>query len=101
MGIPTSRTGRSMRVSELFFWGGVDLRYRFYNALLQGQFRESAVTYSASEVNPWIAEAWAGITKRFQNGYKISVVLRASTPELRVGEQRNPVWGGLMVGRSF
>ena len=101
MGIPTSRTGRSMRVSELFFWGGVDLRYRFYNALLQGQFRESAVTYSASEVNPWIAEAWAGITKRFQNGYKFSVVLRASTPELRVGEQRNPVWGGLMVGRSF
>jgi hypothetical protein len=101
MGIPTCRTGCSIRVEELFFWGGMDLRYRFYNALLQGQFRESTVTYSASEMNPWIAEAWGGVTKRFQNGYKFSFVLRASTPELRVGEPRNPVWAGIIVGRSF
>lgn len=101
MGIPTFRTGRSTQFQELFFWGGVDLRYRLYNALLQGQFRESAVTYNASEVNHWIAEAWLGVTKRYESGYKFSFVLRASTAELNVGEARNPVWGGIIFGRSF
>lgn len=101
MGIPTSRTGRSMQINELFFWGGVDLRYRFYNALLQGQFRDSAVTFDASELNPWIAEAWLGVTKRFDSGYKFSFVLRASTAELKIGEKRNPVWAGIIFGRNF
>ena len=100
-GIPTVRTGRRAQYKELFFWGGVDLRYRFYNALLQGQFRESTVTYSASEVNPWILEVWGGITKRFVSGYTFSFVLRANSPELRIGVPRNPVWAGITIGRSF
>jgi hypothetical protein len=100
MGVPISRTDRSAGVKELFFWSGLNLRYRFYNATLQGQFRDSAVTFSASEMNPWIVEAWFGVTRRFNSGRTFSFVLRARTSELRV-EKRNPLWAGIIFGRGY
>jgi hypothetical protein len=101
MGVPTNRTGRDSGVEELFVWGGLGLRYRFYNALLQGQFLDSAVTFSSSELNPWILEGTAGVTKRFLNGYSLSFVLRANSNELKIGEKRNPVWASFIIGRNF
>ncbi len=101
MGIPTSRTGGEHGVSELYGWVGVNFRVRAYNALLQGQFRESAVTLPHSELNPFIVESWAGVTKRFKNGYRLSFVLRTRTAELKVGASENPIWASIILGHSF
>ena len=101
MGIPTNRFGSGKNVNEFFFWGGMSLRYRFYTALLQGQFRDSAVTFSASELNPLILEGWGGFTKRFDSGNSLSFVLRARTSELKIGEQRDPLWAGIIFGHSL
>lgn len=87
---------------ENYFWGGVALKARAYNAFLQGQFRDSEHTLHASELRPILAEAWIGYTLTFSRDMKFSYVLRAQTSEIRKGEgDRNLLWGGLVLSRSF
>ena len=88
--------------SEHYLFGGISLVGRGYNAFLQGQFRDSEVTYDQDEVNHAIAEAWLGYTWGFGNGYRLSYVLRGHTSELRDGDgDRDVLWGGLVFSRSF
>ncbi len=90
------------RSVERFFWAGIAVKARAYNAFLQGQWRDSAVEYSSDEVRHLVVEAWAGYTHGFANGFFISYGLRGHTSEIRDGDgDRNVVWGGLMVGRNL
>lgn len=54
---PVVGTLKGKHKPELYLWGGAKLRARAYNAFLQGQLRDSEVTYSSSELNPLIFEA--------------------------------------------
>ncbi|MGB3622801.1 MAG: lipid A deacylase LpxR family protein [Ketobacter sp.] len=86
---------------ENYFWGGVALKARAYNAFLQGQFRHSDHRLSHDEVNYLLAEAWVGYTLSFAGNFKFSYVLRAQTSEIRSGEgDRAMVWGGLVVSQT-
>lgn len=87
---------------ESYFWGGVALKVRAYNAFLQGQFRHSDHRLSGDEVNYLLAEAWVGYTYSFVNDYKLSYVLRAQSSEIRSGEgDRTMVWGGFVLSKTF
>ena len=87
---------------ENYFWGGVALKLRVYNAFLQGQFRHSDHTYNSSELRAVLAEAWIGYTASFGDGIKLSYVFRAQTSEIRVGKaDRSLVWGGLVLSQAF
>jgi hypothetical protein len=87
---------------ESYFWGGVALKARAYNAFLQGQFRDSEHTLHASELRPILAEAWIGYTLSFARDMKFSYVLRAQTSEIKKGKgDRNLLWGGLVLSQSF
>ncbi|WP_370979839.1 lipid A deacylase LpxR family protein [Agaribacterium sp. ZY112] len=88
--------------SERFFWAGVAVKARAYNAFLQGQFKESAVSYSSSELKHMLLEAWAGYTHGFENGYYLSYGVRGHSSEVRYGAgDRAVLWGGVMLGRSY
>lgn len=87
---------------ESFFWAGMAVKARGYNAFLQGQFKDSEVTYDWDELNHFIVEAWAGYTHGFENGYYLSYGLRGHTSEVKEGTgDRNVLWGGFMVGHRF
>ena len=86
---------------EFYLWGGLQLKYRFYNALLQGQFRHSEVSFDRDQLKPLILSAWLGITKTFANGLGLSFVAQAQTSEIDLPDRRNAVWGGLVVSRIF
>jgi hypothetical protein len=87
---------------EFYVWAGVKGRARAYNALLQGQFRDSDVAYDFEDTRPLIGEAWAGVTKELPAGYRVSWVLRYQTSELRTEPgDRDLLWGGVSVSRSF
>ena len=89
-------------VSEQYFWTGIALKARVYNAFLQGQFRDSPVTYDFDELNHGIVEAWVGYTVALGNGYSFTYSIRGHSSELRDGVgDRNVVWGGLLVTKSF
>lgn len=90
------------RTVERFFWAGIALKARAYNAFLQGQWRDSAVEYANSELRHLILEAWIGYTHGFANGMFVSYGLRGHTSEIRGGHgDRNVIWGGLMLGRNL
>jgi hypothetical protein len=87
---------------ELYAWAGIKGRARLYNAFLQGQFRDSDLSYDFDDTRPLIGEVWAGVTAELASGYRLSYVLRYQTSELRAGPgDRDLFWGGLSLSRSF
>jgi len=101
-GEKSSYSSSAKSVSEHYFWTGVAIKTRAYNAFLQGQFRDSAVTYEHHQLNPLLVEAWAGYTFAFRQGYRISYVLRGHSSEIKDGAgDRNLLWGGIIIARSI
>lgn len=87
---------------ESYFWGGVSVKVRAYNAFLQGQFRESDHELDASDLNILLAEVWAGYTHSVWNDVELSYVLRAQISEIKGGQgDRTLIWGGLVLSKRF
>jgi hypothetical protein len=88
--------------SEFYVWAGAKVRARAYNAFLQGQFRDSELTYSQSEIRPVLGEAWLGVTKQISPHSRLSWVWRYQSSELRSGNgDRDLVWGSILINRDF
>ena len=97
---PAPVVGGSIKpgVRERYVWAGFRLRARAYNVLLQGQFRDSEVTFSSGELEHLMAEAWIGLTYQLSSQARLSYVLRFQTSEIKDGPgSRNPIWGGLIL----
>ena len=90
------------KVSEQYFWTGLSIKGRAYNAFLQGQFRNSPVSYDSDELNHGIVEAWAGYTLALPEGYSFSYLLRGHSSELKQGSgNRNVLWGGFQITKTI
>ncbi|HWV14348.1 MAG TPA: lipid A deacylase LpxR family protein [Cellvibrio sp.] len=88
--------------NEHYFWAGASVKARFYNAFLQGQVRDSKLSYDYDDLRPIIVEGWAGYTYAFRQGYRVSYVLRAQTSEIKQGSgDRSVVWGGLIFAKTI
>lgn len=98
----SSLVGLSQNQEEFYFWGGVNLHLRAFNALLQGQFKDSSITYHSDEIENLVAEGWVGVTKQFQSGWRLSYLLRAQTSEVKIGKaDRNVYWGGIILSKGW
>ncbi|PCM45887.1 lipid A deacylase LpxR family protein [Marinobacter sp. ANT_B65] len=87
---------------EDYFWGGMSVKARAYNALLQGQFRDSDHELGANDLNILLAEVWAGYTHSFWAGTELSYVLRVQSSEIRSGKgNRTLAWGGLVLSKRL
>jgi len=87
--------------NEFFLWAGARLNVRLYNALLQGQFRHSVVTVSASNIENLVAEYWFGLSYHFLKKYQTSVFWRGNSPEFKGPNQRSMAWVGLVFSRAY
>jgi hypothetical protein len=89
-------------VAEHFFWAGISVKARAYNAFLQGQFRHSDHTYNSDDLRHVLVEGWIGYTIGFNNGYRVSYGIRGHSSEIENGKgDRNLVWGGLVLSKSL
>ncbi|MCV6623945.1 MAG: lipid A deacylase LpxR family protein [Cellvibrionaceae bacterium] len=92
----------SAKGAESFWFWGAALKLRAYNAFLQGQFRDSEIKFSSSELNHALIEGWLGYSHSLNEHHKVSFMLRAHTSEVRNGvADRNVVWGGLVYSHSW
>ncbi|GBF28622.1 hypothetical protein MnTg03_00182 [bacterium MnTg03] len=92
----------SVKVSEQYVWAGISFKLRAYNVFLQGQFKDSAVSYSSDEVNHAIVEAWVGYTIGLSDGYSFTYSIRGHSSELKQGNgDRNVIWGGVLLAKRF
>jgi hypothetical protein len=87
---------------ELYLFAGAQAKLRVYNALAQGQFRESVHVLRASELERLIGEAWLGVHWRPAEHWQLTYTFRVQSPELRHGAARRAlVWGGLSMSRRY
>lgn len=87
---------------EMYFFTGVRVKARAYNAFLEGQFRHSEVRYGPSEIEPVVAEAWLGFVTQLFERTQMSYTLNYQTSEVRVGKaDRDSLWGGVQLNHSF
>ena len=95
-----AKPGRSP--PEFYLWGGMQLRYHLYNALLEGQFRDSTVTFDRhADLESLLWEASLGITRTWSSGLGLTVLLRARRPEVPDAAGLDPVWGGVIISSSL
>lgn len=87
---------------ELFVWAGVKLKMPVYNAFLQGQFRDSDLSYDHGDLQPLVGEAWLGATVQVAAHTRLSWVVRYQTSELRDGPgDRELLWGSLFLTQDL
>lgn len=86
---------------QSYVWAGGMLRYRVFNALLQGQFRDSKVEVSSNRLEPLLVEVWLGIAQEFAHGYELTLSLRARSQEFNGPGGKGIAWGSLALSRYF
>lgn len=102
IGAPTPVVEHASAVPEVYLFTGARVKARAYNAFLQGQFRDSAVEYSYSEIEPIVAEVWIGVVTEIFDQTQISYTLNYQTAELREGEgARDALWGAVQLSHNF
>jgi len=88
--------------AEIFAFAGARAKLRVYNAYLQGQFRQSDLSYNEGSLNHVLGEAWAGVELRTSSGWALNYLARWETPEMRWGVgSRSIVWGSVEISKSF
>lgn len=97
LGAPVINEREGGKRGEFYLLAGANVRYRLYNAILQGQFRHSEVEFSRSDLKDIIAEMWVGFTKELRSGYRLSFIARARSKEIKGPNAREPVWGGVIL----
>lgn len=82
---------------ELYGWVSLKLNHRLYNALLQGQWRESEHRLDDGALERVIMEAAVGVTWQPRHDVRLGYELRWSSPEMASGSPRNLRWAGLTI----
>jgi len=99
---PALATLKSAQGNELYFWSGMSVHLRAYNVFLQGQTKDSVVTYDSDELNHAILDMWLGITAEIFNGIRISYSVRGQTAEVKYGAgNRHQFWGGFILSAQI
>jgi len=99
LGMSTNNPGHGR---EMYVWAGAKLRVRVYNAFLQGQFRESPLTYGQDEIRPLLVQVWLGVTRQVDDHNRLSWVWRYQSSEVNTGHgDREVSWGSLVFNHDF
>jgi hypothetical protein len=86
---------------EIYFWAAGRIRAVAYDALLQGQFRDSVLTYGSDDMNHLVADAGMGATAAW-NGLQLTLSANMKTAELNRGnDERTHWWGGVYLGLRY
>ena len=84
------------------FEAGIEARVRIYNAFLQGQFRESDVTYSYDQLDHVLVEAWVGFAMTLKKGLGVGYTIRHQTQDIAHGPAaRAFTWGSISFAQRF
>jgi len=91
----------ALRGDELYLWGAARLRAVAYDALLQGQFRDSEVTVAADDMRRLVWEAGVGVTKSW-SGFQLTLAVSAKAGDTHLAKAPDEhVWGGVYLNYGF
>jgi hypothetical protein len=90
----------SLSENEWYVWAAYRARLVGYDALLQGQFRDSDVKFSADEIERLLHEGAVGITAAFGQA-QMTFSLNAKSAEFKQSKRREHYWGSLNLIYHF
>jgi hypothetical protein len=91
----------AMGGDELYLWAAGRLRGVAYDALLQGQFRDSEVTVDESDLRRLVWEAGVGVTRSWSD-YQLTFSINAKAGDTRLDAAPDEhFWGGLYISRQL
>jgi hypothetical protein len=104
-GIHASATGLSDRAvfshaddRDRFLYGAVSARVPFYNALLQGQFRDSDFTVPSDARRHFVPEVTLGFVLGLSKGRDLHYFIRAQRSDIRLPERSDTtIYGGFTL----
>jgi len=79
--------------SEWYLWSAVRGHLVGYDALLQGQFRDSDVKFSSDEIEHFVYDAAMGLTVGFEKS-QVTFSANMKSPDLKL-TTRKQVWGSI------
>jgi hypothetical protein len=82
---------------ELYAWAGARGRFTAYNALLQGQFRRSTVTFAGNEIERFQYDYEAGVTLAYRGLSLAWAIFQGRSPEISAGQVRHHVWSSFYL----
>ena len=86
---------------EIYLWAAGRARAVAYDALLQGQFRDSAHTIPAEDIEPLVFDGGIGVTASWE-ALQLTVSANLKTSEVARGDaDRNQWWGGLYLSVRY
>ena len=97
----TNARGVTGSKPEFYIFAGANIKYRFYSALLQGQFRDSVHTLDRSQIEQTLASITVGATREFGDNLRISLSVRGVSPEIKGPNARNLWWASLTINRAW
>ena len=81
--------------SERYLWGAYRTRIVGYDALIQGQFRSSDVTFGSSEMELLVHGPGIGVTYG-NRSFQASLSASDKSPELKRTDERSHFWGSMV-----
>lgn len=90
----------SLSSDEWYFWTAYRIRLVAYDALLQGQFRESRVKFSSSEIEQIVHEGAVGATISLGKT-QFTFAMNAKSAELEQAPRRRHFWGSFNIIHHF
>lgn len=89
-------------VNEWYIWAGIFGRLRLYNVLLQGQFRESKVTFSSDRLRHVLGDLKGGIVFRHKAGWELGYYLNMQSSEFKEEPaDRSISWGTIYFAMAL
>ncbi len=78
---------------EWYFWTAFNARFVAYDALLQGQFRHSEVTFNYDEIEHVVYDGGIGLTLGFDES-QLTISANMKSADLKI-LPRKQIWGGI------
>lgn len=81
-----------------YLWASMSASLRLYNVFLEGQFRDSIVTYDNDQLRPVTGHFSIGAGWTFDNRWRFSYSIQRQTSEVETGlADRTITWGGFVL----
>jgi len=90
----------SLSSSEWYVWGAYRARLVAYDALLQGQFRDSRVKFAETQIERLVHEGAVGATVSLGKT-QLTFAMNAKSAELKNAERRRHFWGSFNIIHHF
>lgn len=89
------------KIKERYVYAGATANLNAYNAFVQGQFRDSSLKISRSDVNAESAEFWIGASVDIWSNLRLDAFLRTRTRDLKLRESKALSWGGFVLSKTL